>query len=907
MTKIKVQDAAKELSANAEKLLGVVSKTRAATQEYLQALRKLQDKLNKAEQRRAEEARRLQEEKTRQMEENERVQAQENQNAAIRAALELERERAQALQAAQQAAQQLAPEKPVVMEPAAVEGNQDKENKKEEIEARPQLTEGDRRQRTAPPKRTPYQPRPFVPNPNDPRAAINRNNPNFKPAQGSAQGSARSYGQGGSAYGQGGAGQGSRRPPFQNRDRGMYDKDKDAQPVNHARSQSSRQNASKPKSDFLPIVEKERVSNYDPNKNNYQRVYDPEKKVQKTKKALAKGAALNTGLDEEEFGSRKRGGKKAQRVQPKPEPVKIEKAFMTAETIIVRDLSERLGKPSSEIIKKLFMLGIMATINQELDYDTANLVAGEFGIELELKIEKSYEETLNDDAKRVDEEAELVHRPPVVTIMGHVDHGKTSLLDKIRSTQVTATEAGGITQHIGAYTVKVREETITFVDTPGHEAFTAMRARGAQVTDIVILVVAADDGIMPQTVEAINHSKAANVPIIVAVNKMDKPTADVERIKQQLTEYELVAEEWGGDTQIVPVSALTGQGIDELLDTILLVAEVQEYRANPNRMAIGTIIEAQLDKGRGPVATVLVQNGTLHVGDTIVAGFAYGRVRAMVDDKGIRTQSAGPSVPVEVIGFNEVPEAGDILNAVADDQISRHVAEERRDRVRASQIKAMQKTSLDDLFSQIEQGQIKELNLIVKADVQGSVEAVKQALEKLSTPEVRVKVIHGAVGAISEADVLLASTAGAIIIGFNVRPNTMASAAADREKVDVRLYRIIYQATEEIEAALKGMLAPKFHEVILGHAQVRQTFRVSGVGTIAGSYVTDGVMRRNGEVRLLRDNIVIFEGKLSSLKRFKDDAREVATGYECGIGLENYNDVKENDVIECYVEEQIEA
>ena len=616
--------------------------------------------------------------------------------------------------------------------------------------------------------------------------------------------------------------------------------------------------------------------------------------------------AVDTGLDEEEYGSRKRGGKKVQRVQPKPEPVKIEKAYMTAETILVRDLSERLGKPAGEIIKKLFLLGIMATINQELDYDTANLVASEFGIELELKLEKTYEDVMNDEAQREDDESELVHRPPVVTIMGHVDHGKTSLLDKIRLSHVTDTEAGGITQHIGAYTVETRGEIITFVDTPGHEAFTAMRARGAQVTDIVVLVVAADDGIMPQTVEAINHSKAAKVPIIVAVNKIDKPTADVERIKQQLTEYELVAEEWGGDTQIVPVSALTGQGIDELLDTILLVAEVEDYRANPKRMAIGTIIEAELDKGRGPVATVLVQNGTLHTGDTIVAGFTYGRVRAMVDDKGKRVQEAGPSMPVEVIGFNEVPEAGDILNAVADDQVSRHVAEERRDRIRAAQVKAMQKTSLDDLFEQISQGQIKELNLIVKADVQGSVEAVRQALEKLSTPEVRVRVIHGAVGAINEADVLLASTAGAIIVGFNVRPNSMASAAAEREKVDIRMYRIIYQATEEIEAALKGMLAPKFREVILGHAQVRQTFRVSGVGTVAGSYVTDGVMRRNGEVRLLRDNVVIFEGKLSSLKRFKDDAREVATGYECGIGLENYNDVKENDVIECYIEEQIE-
>ncbi|MBQ3864976.1 MAG: translation initiation factor IF-2 [Clostridia bacterium] len=908
MTKIRVQDAARVLSENAETLLGKVAVTKAAAQEYLQNLRRLQDKLTRAEMQRAEEERRQQAEILREQQETERARAEEDQNAAIRAALELERERAQALQAAQQAAKLASevqeeiqhkseeePPKPTEEKTAQAPVRRETEQASPAVR-RPAAPQQENRPR--PQNRQPFQPRPFVPNPNDPRAAVNRNNPNFRPQQGSEGGAPR---QGG------GPRQGQNRPPFQNRgDRGgMFDKDREDTNANRSRSQGSRQNAGRNRPDFLPIVEKERVSNYDPNKNNYQRNYDPEKRAPRSKKNVMRGA-VDTGLDEEEYGSRKRGGKKVQRVQPKPEPVKIEKAYMTAETILVRDLSERLGKPAGEIIKKLFLLGIMATINQELDYDTANLVASEFGIELELKLEKTYEDVMNDEAQREDDESELVHRPPVVTIMGHVDHGKTSLLDKIRLSHVTDTEAGGITQHIGAYTVETRGEIITFVDTPGHEAFTAMRARGAQVTDIVVLVVAADDGIMPQTVEAINHSKAAKVPIIVAVNKIDKPTADVERIKQQLTEYELVAEEWGGDTQIVPVSALTGQGIDELLDTILLVAEVEDYRANPKRMAIGTIIEAELDKGRGPVATVLVQNGTLHTGDTIVAGFTYGRVRAMVDDKGKRVQEAGPSMPVEVIGFNEVPEAGDILNAVADDQVSRHVAEERRDRIRAAQVKAMQKTSLDDLFEQISQGQIKELNLIVKADVQGSVEAVRQALEKLSTPEVRVRVIHGAVGAINEADVLLASTAGAIIVGFNVRPNSMASAAAEREKVDIRMYRIIYQATEEIEAALKGMLAPKFREVILGHAQVRQTFRVSGVGTVAGSYVTDGVMRRNGEVRLLRDNVVIFEGKLSSLKRFKDDAREVATGYECGIGLENYNDVKENDVIECYIEEQIE-
>ena len=653
-------------------------------------------------------------------------------------------------------------------------------------------------------------------------------------------------------------------------------------------------------SDLAPSVEKERVSNYDPNKKQYVRQNDPERAARTRRN---KGVNINGGLDDEIVRGKRK--KKQQASAPRPEPVKIEKAFMTAETITVRDLSERIGKPAGEIIKKLMMLGIIATINNELDFDTAQLVCSEFGVELEMKLAETAEDALkNEDVE--DSEEDLLPRPPVVTIMGHVDHGKTSLLDYIRKTRVTAGEAGGITQHIGAYTVEIRGQKITFLDTPGHEAFTAMRARGAQATDIAILVVAADDGVMPQTIEAINHAKAAGVQTIVAINKMDKVGADPERIKQQLTEYGLVTEEWGGDTIMVPVSAVTGQGVDQLLEMILLVAEVQDYRANPNRKARGIIIEARLDKGRGPVATVLVKTGTLRVGDTIVAGTAYGRVRAMVNDRGERVKEALPSDPVEVIGFNDVPEAGDIITAVDDDSLSRRVAEERKDKLRAALIKNQQKASLDDLFSQISAGQIKDLNLIIKADVQGSVEAVKQSLEKLSNDEVRVRCIHGGVGAITETDIMLASASNAIIIGFNVRPDNNVREIAEREKIDIRLYRVIYNAIEDVEKAMKGMLAPKFREVVLGSAQVRQVFKVTGAGTVAGCYVTDGKVMRNAQARLLRDSVVIHEGKVDSLKRFKDDAKEVAAGYECGMGFESYNDIKEGDVIECFQMEEIE-
>ncbi|MBQ6373963.1 MAG: translation initiation factor IF-2, partial [Clostridia bacterium] len=658
--------------------------------------------------------------------------------------------------------------------------------------------------------------------------------------------------------------------------------------------------------DLQPSVEKERVSNYDPNKKQYVRQNDPERN-RNTGRAAARqrGGASNLTSYDEDFVRNRKKQKKAAQTRTFIEPVKIDKAYMTAETITVRDLSERIGKPAGEIIKKLMMLGIIATINNELDFDTAVLVCTEFGVELEMKLAETAEDALESENVE-DTEEDLVTRPPVVTIMGHVDHGKTSLLDYIRKTRVTAGEAGGITQHIGAYTVELNGRKITFLDTPGHEAFTSMRLRGAQATDIAVLVVAADDGVMPQTVEAINHAKSAGVQIIVAINKMDKPTADPERIKQQLTEYDLVTTEWGGSIEMVPVSAVTGQGVDDLLETILLTADVEDYRANPNRKARGIIIEAKLDKGRGPVATVLVKNGTLNVGDAIVAGTAFGRVRAMVNDLGERVKSAGPSEPVEVIGFNDVPDAGDQIMAVEDEKLSRQVAEERKDKLRAALVKTQTKTTLDDLFSQISAGEIKDLNIIIKADVQGSVEAVRQSLEKLSNDEVRVRCIHGAVGAINESDTLLASTANAIIIGFNVRPDSNARDMAEREKIDIRLYRVIYQAIEDVENAMKGMLAPKFKEVLLGHAQVRQTFRVSGVGTIAGAYVTDGKIARNAQIRLLRDNIVVHEGKIDSLKRFKDDAKEVNTGYECGIGIENYNDVKEGDVIECFVMGEIE-
>ncbi|MEH6936976.1 translation initiation factor IF-2 [Bacillus sp. JJ664] len=569
----------------------------------------------------------------------------------------------------------------------------------------------------------------------------------------------------------------------------------------------------------------------------------------------------------------------------------------------VSELAKKLGKEPSELIKKLFLLGIMATINQDLDKDTIELLASDYGVEVEEEVivdESDFENFIEED-----DDASLSERPPVVTIMGHVDHGKTTLLDYIRKSKVTAGEAGGITQHIGAYQVEIEGKKITFLDTPGHAAFTTMRARGAQVTDITIIVVAADDGVMPQTVEAINHAKAAEVPIIIAVNKMDKEAANPDRVMQELTEYGLVSEAWGGDTIFVPISALNGEGVDQLLEMILLVSEVEEYKANSSRKAVGTVIEAELDKGKGSVATLLVQNGTLKVGDPIVVGTSFGRVRAMVNDLGRRIKEAGPSMPVEITGLNEVPQAGDRFMVFADEKRARQVGEARASKAVLEQRSESSKLSLEDLFAQIQEGNVKEINLIVKADVQGSVEAMAASLQKIEVEGVKVKIIHTGAGAITESDVILASASNAIIIGFNVRPDVNAKRTADLENVDIRLHRIIYKAIEEIEAAMKGMLDPEFEEKVIGQAEVRQVFKVSKVGTIAGCYVIDGKITRDSGVRLIRNGIVVFEGQLDTLKRFKDDVKEVATNYECGITIEKYNDIKEGDIIEAYVMEEI--
>ncbi|MBM7613707.1 translation initiation factor IF-2 [Alkaliphilus hydrothermalis] len=574
--------------------------------------------------------------------------------------------------------------------------------------------------------------------------------------------------------------------------------------------------------------------------------------------------------------------------------------------IVVKDFAELLGKRVSDIIGKLIQVGVMAAMNQEIDFETAAKVAKEFDVEV---VEKAVSQDEEDETDFIvipeDDEKDLKPRPPVVTVMGHVDHGKTSLLDAIRNTKVTTREAGGITQHIGASEVQVNGKKIVFLDTPGHEAFTAMRARGAKVTDIAILVVAADDGVMPQTIEAINHAKAAEVPIIVAVNKIDKPGANPDRVKQELSEHGVLIEEWGGEVISVEVSALQGLNIEELLEMILLVAEMEELKANPNRDAVGTVVEAQLDKGRGPVATVLVQNGTLKVGDSVVIGTSHGRVRAMISDTGKRVKSATPSTAVEITGLSDVPAAGDQLIAVADDKMARTIAEKRVNKIKEEQLKSSQKVSLDALYSQMQAGEVKDLNIIVKADVQGSVEAVKQSLAKLSTDKVIIRPIHGGVGAITETDVMLASASNAIIIGFNVRPTSGATALSQKEEVDLRTYRIIYKALEDIEAAMKGMLDPEFKEVELGKAQVRATIKVPNVGLIAGCYVTEGKIVRNAQLRLVRDGIVIHEGNIGSLRRFKDDVKEVATGYECGIGIDHFNDVKEGDVIEAFKMEEI--
>ena len=614
-----------------------------------------------------------------------------------------------------------------------------------------------------------------------------------------------------------------------------------------------------------------------------------------TRKADARRPFSNKRRQEEQ--------EKMKRLQRQQELKKIQLKVMIPDEINVGELASRLKRTAADVIKELLKLGVMANISQTIDFDTAAIVAEEMGAKVEKEVHVTIEEKLFDESE--DKEENLEPRSPVIVVMGHVDHGKTSLLDCIRKTDVAAGEAGGITQHIGAYRVKVSGRPITFLDTPGHAAFTSMRARGAKITDIAILVVAADDGIMPQTIEAINHAKAAEIPIIVAVNKIDKENADPDRVLQQLTEHGLVPEEWGGETIVCKISAKQGIGIENLLEMVLLTADMQELKANPNRQAKGAVIEAKLDRGRGPVATVLVQNGTLHAGDTVIAGKAVGRVRVMTDERGRKLENAGPSVPVEIIGLGEVPDAGDIFYAVDNERMARELVEQRKEKEKEERNKAMQKVTLENLFDTIQQGNMKELNIIIKADVMGSVEAVRSSLLKLSNEEVRVNVIHGAVGAINESDVMLAAASNAIIVGFNVRPERVAADSAHDQDVEIRLYRVIYDCIEEMEQAMKGMLDPKFKEVVVGHAEIRQTFKVSGIGTIAGAYVQDGKIVRSCEVRIVRDGIVIHEGHLNSLKRFKDDAKEVTAGYECGMGIENYNDLKEGDIIESFVMEQI--
>lgn len=659
-----------------------------------------------------------------------------------------------------------------------------------------------------------------------------------------------------------------------------------------------------------PMQKQENTNNTNTNNTKSANTAKPAAKGGNNKPFNQQGKANpnNRNNNKKNFGNKKNNSNNNQRRPQGQDPVQPKKEMPSKITftgsLTVGELAGKLHKEPSEIIKKLFMLGVMATINQDLDKDSIELIAGEYGVEVEEVI--VFDVTEFEGYATEDQEDQLQIRPPVVTIMGHVDHGKTTLLDSIRNTKVTAGEAGGITQHIGAYQVVVNNKKITFLDTPGHAAFTTMRARGAQVTDITILVVAADDGVMPQTIEAISHAKAAEVPIIVAVNKMDKESANPDRVMQELTEYGLVSEAWGGDTIFVPLSALSGDGIEELLEMILLVSEVEEWKANPNRAATGTVIEAQLDKGRGSVATLLVQNGTLRVGDSIVVGNTFGRVRAMVNDLGRRVKEVGPSTPVEITGLSDVPQAGDQFMVFTDEKKARQVGEARASKQLDEQRKEGAKLSLDDLFEQIKQGDIKDINLIVKADVQGSAEALAASLQKIDVEGVKVKIILTGVGAITESDIILASASNAIVIGFNVRPDGNAKRTADAEKVDIRLHRIIYKVIEEIEAAMKGMLDPEFEEKVIGQVEVRQTIKVSKIGTIAGSYVTDGKITRDSSIRVIRDGVVVFEGEVDVLKRFKDDVKEVAQNYECGITIKNFNDIKEGDIIEAYVMQEIE-
>ena len=728
------------------------------------------------------------------------------------------------------------------------------------------------------------------PQQNQPRPQGNFNNNNNRPAQ-----------------------QQNQRPQFNQRPQpqNQQPRPQQSQPQQQApQSQNAQNNAQQPAKQPQPERKRERrvidTSAVTVNADRYDDRVDSlvSERVQNYSSGKQKIGNKNKKQQAKKFGTKNRSEEqeKMRRLQleiAKKAPLVVK----IPDEITVGELASRMKKTAAEVIKCLLKNGVMASVNQTIDYDTAEFVAVELGCKVEREVVVTIEEKLFDDHE--DTADELVSRPPVIVVMGHVDHGKTSLLDYIRHAKVAAGEAGGITQHIGAYTVKVGDQPITFLDTPGHAAFTEMRARGAMCTDIAILVVAADDGIMPQTIEAINHAKAANIPIIVAVNKMDKHGANPDRILTQLTEHGLTPADWGGETEVCKISAKTGEGIDDLLETVLLTAEMLELKANPNRAGKGCVLEARLDKTRGPIATLLVQNGTLHQGDLIIAGTAVGRVRVMTNDKGLQVKDAGPSIPVEITGLTEVPAPGDEFNAVADERMARQLVEQRKQKIKDDANKLNQKVTLESLFSKLQEGEMKELNLIVKADVQGSAEAVKASLEKISNDEVRVKVIHAGVGAINESDILLASTSNAIVVGFNVRPNDQAQAAAKRDKVDVRMYRVIYDAINEISDAMKGLLAPKFREAIIGHAEVRQTYKVSAIGTIAGCYVKDGKITRDASVRVLRDNIVIHEGKLGSLQRFKDSVKEVAAGYECGMSIEKYNDIKEGDIFECFVMEQI--
>jgi len=696
-----------------------------------------------------------------------------------------------------------------------------------------------------------------------------------------------------------------KKPPFEKkRPDGQKDNNRPFKPNNASNNNQQKDNKPAQK----PFLSKMPAPAIIPNKErripDKKKEHNGEDKKAMNKRTLIRKGFITENFDEDRMGTRKLKNKKVKE-QPVFVPTKIEKAVITTENLTVKILSEKIGKTAQEIIKQLMILGIMTNINSVVDFPTMELVANELGVELELKLEQSKESIMEAQHDEADDEKDLVKRPPIITVMGHVDHGKTSLLDAIRKTSIAAGEAGGITQHIGAYSVTAKGEKITFLDTPGHEAFTEMRARGAQVTDIAILIVAADDGVMPQTIEAINHAKAANVPILVAINKIDKPTANIDRIKQQLTEHGLVPEEWGGDIISVPISAKSGEGIDKLLEMILFLAEYNNYRANPKRKAKGSIIEAKLDKGKGPIANVIVQNGTLKVGDIVVSGYTSGKIKAMIDDKGRTIKEASPSMPVSILGFTEVPSAGDSFYVVADEKTARQVIEERTNKLKNEQANQGQKVSLDDVFNKISEGKLKEFNLVIKADVQGSAEALKNSLLKITNEEVKLNVIHSGVGAINKSDLMLAEVSSAIIIGFGVRADAESRTLAEHKGIDIRLYNVIYEVLEDIEAAMKGMVTPKYKEVVIGRAQVRNVFKITNVGIVAGSYVLNGKIQRNAKARVYRDGEVVFTGAIDGLKRFKDDVKEVGVNFECGISIQNFNDIKENDEIEAYILEEL--